>query len=503
MHFINNHYHQNHSSSSPMASRELHFLLVPLLSQSHLIPFTEMAKVIASHGVNVTIVLTPLNATRFSNVLDQANALNLKIQFLSLPFPSHEVGLPQGCENMDTLPSPECFPLFFEASIMLQKPLEKWLTELETIPSCIISDFCLPWTANVASKFKIPRIVFHAISCFSLSCSQHINLSGVLEKVTSMSEPFLVPGLPDKIEFTKAQLPEEMKQVKDLNSALDQFKAAEASAEGILVNTFLELEPMYVKGYEQVVRKIWCIGPLSLSGKLISKRSETSDQLSIEEEPEWLKFLNSNKPSSVIYVCFGSLYHLSAPQSTELALGLEASNQPFIWAIGKSNYSRELQKWLAEENYEERIKGRGVIIRGWAPQVQILSHPATGGFLTHCGWNSTLEGVSAGLPMITWPLSAEQFYNEKLIVQVLKIGVRIGVEASVEPTETEKGGGGVGEIVRKEDISKAINELMDKGEQRRERAKELGERAREAVEEGGSSHWNCKLFIQHVMGRAC
>lgn len=80
------------------------------------------------------------------------------------------------------------------------------------------------------------------------------------------------------------------------------------------------------------------------------------------------------------------------------------------------------------------------MIWGWAPQVLILSHPAIGGFLTHCGWNSTLEGVCAGVPMITWPLFAEQFYNEKFIVQVLRIGVRVGAEYAVKWGEEEKFG---------------------------------------------------------------
>nr|UZQ19740.1 UDP-glycosyltransferase 73C3-1 [Gleditsia microphylla] len=474
-------------------TRQLHFLLVPLMSQSHLIPFTEMAKVISSHGVRVTIVLTPLNAARFNKVIDQANASNLKIHFLSLPFPCLEAGLPEGCENIDTLPSPESLPLFFAASNMLKEPVEKWLMELETLPNCIVSDLCLPWTSNVASKFNIPRVVFHGISCFTLLCSHNINNSKVLERVTSMSEPFLVPDLPDRIELTKAQLPEATIQA---SKAWDQFKTAELSAQGVLINTFEELETMYVKGYEKVVRKIWSIGPLSLSDKLISQRFGMGGNDSIHES-ECLNFLNSNKPRSVIYVCFGSLGRLQASQLMELALGLEASNHPFIWVIKQNDYSSELKKWLVEESFQERMKGRGLIIKGWAPQVQILSHAATGGFLTHCGWNSTLEGVCSGVPMITWPMFAEQFFNEKLIVQVLKTGVSIGVEVS-----TEKAGG---VLVRREYVKKAIDQLMDKGdegEHRRNRARALGEMAHKAVEEGGSSHLNCKSFIQHIMDQA-
>ncbi|KAJ1376400.1 UDP-glycosyltransferase family, conserved site [Sesbania bispinosa] len=454
-----------------------------------------MAKLLAANGVTVTLVLTPLNAARFNKVIDQAKASNLKIQFLVLPFPCLEAGLPEGCENMDSLPSPEYRSLFFAASNMLQEPLEKWLSELETVPSCIVSDVCLPWTSIVASKFKIPRVVSHFVSCFSLLCSHSIKSSRVLESVTSMSEKFVVPDLPDRIEFTKAQLPDAMKRdATAWKQAVQQFKAAELSSQGILVNTFEELESMYVRGYEKVAKKVWCIGPLSLHDKKFGNKASMD-----ESESECLNFLNSNKPCSVIYVCFGSMSHLSSSQLKELALGLEASNHPFIWVIGKKDCSDELEKWLKGENFEERNKGRGFIIRGWAPQVQILSHLATGGFLTHCGWNSTLEAVSAGVPMIAWPMFAEQFYNEKLIVQVLKIGVRIGVEAVVSQMETEKG---EEVLVKMEDVKKAIEQLMEQGgegEQRRNRAREMKEMAHKAVEDGGSSTSNCKSFIQHIV----
>ncbi|AES81940.1 putative flavonol 7-O-beta-glucosyltransferase [Medicago truncatula] len=486
-----------------MASQtnQQHFLLIPLMSQSHLIPFTEMAKLFASNGVTVTIVLTPLNAARFNMVIDQAKSSNLKIQFQLLPFPCVEAGLPKGCENMDTLPSPKYQPLFFAACNMLKEPLENWLSGLEKLPSCIVSDICLPWTSNVASKFNIPRVVFHAISCFTLLCSHNISLSKVHEKVDSMSTPFVVPDLPDTIEFTKAQLPEVMKQdSKAWKGAIDQFKESELSAQGILVNTFEELEKVYVRGYEKVAKKVWCIGPLSLHDRLTFNKFGKDDKGFIDDsETKCLKFLISNKACSVIYACFGSLSFIPTSQLKELALGLEASNHPFIWVIGKNDCSIELEKWLKEENFEERTKGKGVIVKGWAPQVEILSHPSTGGFLSHCGWNSTMEAISSGVPMITWPMFAEQFFNEKLIVQVLKIGVRIGVEAFVDPMEIYKG---EKVLVKKEDVKRAIENLMEngvEGEQRRNKAKEIKDMAYKAVEDGGSSDSNCKLFIQEKL----
>jgi hypothetical protein len=210
-------------------------------------------------------------------------------------------------------------------------------------------------------------------------------------------------------------------------------------------------------------------------------------------------WLDSKKPRSVIYACLGSLCRLVPAQLIELGLGLEASNQPFIWVIktGDQRYLEELEEWLVKERFEERIKGRGLLIKGWAPQVLILSHPAVGGFITHCGWNSTLESVCSGVPMITWPLFAEQFFNEKLVVEVLRIGIKVGVEIPVRWGDEEK----VGVLVKKDGVEKAIAMLMDggeEGEKRREKAKELGEVAKKALEKGGSSQLNMSFLIEDI-----
>ncbi|XVF55572.1 hypothetical protein PTKIN_Ptkin06aG0046800 [Pterospermum kingtungense] len=464
-----------------------HFLLVPLMSQSHLIPFTDMAKALAHHGQQVTIVMTPLNAARFkAATMDYAMNFNLKIQFLSLPFPGQELGLPKDCENMDSLPSLDLSTKFFQASSMLQEPLNKWLQDLhESLPSCIISDICFPWTSELAFKFNIPRIVFHTVSCFTLLCSHSIKHYKVLDSVKSDSELVLVPNVPDRVEFTKAQMPEHEKQISDndLKNLVSKFKEAEVSASAVLVNSFEEVESEYVKAYQKFVNNLWCIGPLPLFNETTS---------TFIDDHGSLNWLNSQKPSSVLYVCFGSLSRMWCQQLIELGLGLEASNCPFIWTIKEGDYTPELEKWFKEQRFEERIKGRGLIIRGWAPQVRILSHPSTGGFLTHCGWNSTLEGVSSGLPMITWPMFAEQFYNEKFIVQVLKIGVRIGVDVPMKAEVL---------MVKMEDVKKAVKQLVDggdEGEGRRRRAKKLGDMAKRAVQNGGSSHLNVTLLIEHV-----
>jgi len=115
-----------------------------------------------------------------------------------------------------------------------------------------------------------------------------------------------------------------------------------------------------------------------------------------------------------MHVNLGSLNRLAPSQLIELGLGLEASSRPFIWVIRGGYKREEMEKLLSKDGFEERVKGRGFLIWGWAPppQVLILSHPAIGGFSTHCGWNTTVEGICAGVPMVTWPLFTEQFFNE-------------------------------------------------------------------------------------------
>ncbi|XP_057983466.1 UDP-glycosyltransferase 73D1-like [Malania oleifera] len=478
---------------------QLHFVLIPLMAQGHMIPMIDMAKLLAERGVIVTIVTTPLNASRFAPIVKRAVESGLPIQVSELPFPCQEAGLPVGCESLDIVPSRDLIRNFYFAIGKLQRPLEQYLQEQKPPPSCIISDKYLAWTLQTAQKFRIPRIVFHGTCCFSLLSSHNIKLYNAQNSVILNSEKFLVPGMPQKIEITKAQLPGEFVSQADIDDIRGPIREAELASYGVVVNSFSELEPQFVEGYRNALnKKVWCIGPVSLYSKAHSDKFERGNRASIEEK-ECLGWLDSKKPCSVIYACFGSQCRLVASQLIELGLGLEASNHPFIWVIKtEESMIAELEEWLKENKFEERINGRGLLIKGWAPQVLILSHKAIKGFLTHCGWNSTIEGICFGVPMITWPLFAEQFLNEKLIVEVLRIGVRIGVELPTRWGEEEK----VGVLVKSEDVEQAIKRLMDgaeEGENRRKRARQLGEKAKETMEEGGSSHLGITLLIEDII----
>ncbi|XVE90416.1 hypothetical protein DITRI_Ditri20bG0076200 [Diplodiscus trichospermus] len=471
----------------------LHFVLFPFMAQGHMIPMIDFARLLAQQGIIITIVTTPRNAVRFKPILDRDIESGLSIRLVELPFPCVESGLPEGCENFDMLPSLGLAFKLLQAANKLQEPVHKLLEDLRPRPSCIISDSLLTYTLNMAVLFQIPRVVFSGISCFCLLCLYNLHCSKIHEHITSESHYFSLPNMPDKVEFTKSQLPLVLND-RNVKEFLEQTAETDLASYGVVVNTFEELEPGYVREYKKARGcKVWCVGPVSLCNKDGLDRSQRGNKASVDEN-QCQRWLDSQKPGHVIYVCLGSFSDMKPSQLIELGLGLEASNRPFIWVMRGTAASEEVEKWILEDGFKERTKGRGLVIRGWAPQVMILSHRAIGGFLTHCGWNSIIEAVTAGVPLITWPLFGDQFCNEKLVVQLLRIGVRIGVEKPITR----------GEEVKKEDVKKAIERLMEEeeeGEERRKRAKNLGEMAEKALQIGGSSHLNITQLIKEIMQR--
>ncbi|KZV15226.1 hypothetical protein F511_28575 [Dorcoceras hygrometricum] len=450
---------------------QLNFLLVPLMAPGHVIPMIDMAKMLARHGVNVTIMLTPLNFNRFSSVVNRAAMSGLPIRLLQIRFPSEEAGLPAGCESADTLPSYQLLHNFFTAIKLLQAIVEEKMEEIDPVPSCVICDKHLPWMAESCEKFEIPRISFDGMSCFTQLVMHNLYVSNI-HKTVPDTVPFLVPGLPDEIEFTKLQLPGLFNpRSNQLGDFREQVRITESQAYGVVVNSFEELEKEYVDEFKKIRGgKVWSIGPLSLSNDGNLDRAERGNQASIDAAQcsEWL---DSRPPASVIYACLGSLARLSAAQFVELALGLEASNHPFILVVNSGSETEEIDEWISDQGFEERTRDQCLLIRGWAPQVLILSHPAVGGFMTHCGWNSTLEAICAGVPMVTFPLFAEQFLNEKLVVQVLKIGVGLGLGSRIAVNLWEKDT--PENKVTRDRIQAAVEMTMDQGE-RRESHKSFG-----------------------------
>uniref|UniRef100_A0A6P4AE98 Glycosyltransferase n=1 Tax=Ziziphus jujuba TaxID=326968 RepID=A0A6P4AE98_ZIZJJ len=472
----------------------VHVLFFPLMAQGHILPTIDMSKLFAQRGVKTTIITTPLNAPLFTKTIEKSHNSNLQISLKVIEFPAKEAGLPEGVENLDLVTNMESTWKFFNAISLLQHTLDHLLQELR--PQGLVADMFFPWATDIASKYGIPRIVFHGTSFFSMCATDSLVRHQPHKNVSSETDPFVLPGLPDRIELVKTQIPDNARggsEDDNFKKLLQSAKEAEKRSFGILVNSFYELEPAYADHYRNVLgKKAWHIGPVSLCNKNVEDKAQRGKTSSIDEHT-CLKWLNSKKPKSVAYVCFGTMSNFSASQLHEIAMGLEASGQEFIWVVKKQKGDEDEKETWVPEGFEKRIGNKGLIIRGWAPQVLILDHEAVGGFVTHCGWNSALEGISAGLPMVTWPIFADQFNNEKLITDVLRIGVGVGARKWIRL---------VGDFVKREQIEKAVKEIMvgKRAEEMRSRANKLGEMARKAVEEGGSSYSDMGNFIEELKG---
>jgi len=324
--------------------------------------------------------------------------------------------------------------------------------------------------------------------------------------LSSDSEPFLVPNLPDRIEMTMSQLPPFLRNASEVPERVRAIKQLEEKSFGTLINSFYDLEPAYADLVKtKWGKKAWIVGPVSFSSRTKEDKTERGKPPTVDER-KCLNWLDSKEPSSVLYVSFGSLARLPPEQLMEIAYGLEASDQSFVWVVGNILYNPSENKengsgnWLPE-GFEERMRetGKGLVLRGWAPQLLILEHAAIKGFMTHCGWNSTLEGVSAGVPMITWPLTAEQFSNEKLITEVLKIGVQVGSREWWGWNGEWKG------LVGREKVEVAVRKLMEESveaEEMRRRVKGLAGKAARAVEEGGTSYADAQALIHELQAHA-
>ncbi|GAB4835086.1 hypothetical protein Ancab_039420 [Ancistrocladus abbreviatus] len=424
-----------------LEGHRLHVFIFPLLAHGHMIPTLDIARLFTARGAKIAIATTPLNAPIFTKAIETSKAeINVEVY----KFPAKEAGLPQGVENYEYVNTMEMATKFFKAIEMHQETLEQLLNEFK--PSCLVADLFFPWATDVADKFGIPRLVFHGSNFFSFCVEENLKLYEPYKDIASDNEVFVVPNLPDEIKLTIAQLPEHLLPdvETDLSKLVDRCIEAERKSYGVIMNRFCELESAYVDYCGKVRgRRVWPLGPVSLCNRNIEDKVQRGKKASVDEY-ECLQWLDSKEPNSVIYVCFGSI--------TKGSMDQEADDQ----------------EWLPKD-FEKRMEGKGLIIRGWAPQVLILDHEATGGFVTHCGWNSMLEGIAAGVSMVAWPVFAEQVYNEKLVTRVPK---------------TEK----------------AVKQIMvgEEAEEVRDRAEKLREMARRAVEEGGSSYYELSALIQEL-----
>ncbi|KAH9316399.1 hypothetical protein KI387_025026, partial [Taxus chinensis] len=360
--------------------------------------------------------------------------------------------------------------------------------------TCIVSDSYMSCTAEVAANLGVPRVIFW--TCCTANSIAQTNANFLLsqghipvKEGDLISKDKLITCLPGKIPPIRptdiVSFYREQHVSETIYSAFLYESHMQNIADYILVNTFEELEGgkdaqtgLSINGCPALA-----IGPVSLPNFLEGRNSMYSMW---EEDKTCLQWLDAQPKGSVIYVSFGSIAIKSKKQLHELALGLEGSGYPFLWVL-RSDIA-EGKSMELPEGFKERTKDRSLVV-SWTKQLEVLSHPSIGGFLTHNGWNSTLEAISMGVPMIGWPYFSDQFINCRFAKDVWKVGLDFeGVDAN-----------GL-KLVTKQEVENTLKDLIEGfiGKEMLRNITILKDVAAKAVKPGGTSSTNLDTFVEDM-----
>ncbi|XP_059448400.1 phloretin 4'-O-glucosyltransferase-like [Corylus avellana] len=455
------------------------FLLVTFPVQGHINPGLQFAKRLIRLGAHVT----------FATSVSARRRMTKTPTFDGLSFATFSDGYDNGVKPGDDV----------EHYISeLRRSGSKTLTQLivssadEGCPfTGLVYTLLLPWAAEVARELHLPSALLWIQPATVLDIYYYyFNGYGdvIRNNSNDLSCSIQLPGLPS---LTSRDLPSFLLASNLYAVALptfqEQLEALEKESKPrILVNTFDALEPEALRAIEKF--NLIGIGPLIpsafLDGKDPSDNSFGGDLF--QSSKDYIEWLNSKPKSSVIYVSFGTVSELTKRQTEEVARGLLGCGRPFLW-VTRANENGE-EKFMSCKG---ELEQKGMIVP-WCCQVEVLSHPSLGCFVTHCGWNSTLESLGCGVPVVAFPQWSDQGTNAKLIEDVWKTGVRV--------TVNEDG------IVEGYEIKRCLELVIGeggRGEDIRRNAMKWKALAGEAAREGGSSYNNLKAFVDEITQDGC
>ncbi|XP_050907654.1 7-deoxyloganetin glucosyltransferase [Lathyrus oleraceus] len=476
--------------------RKPHAVLTPFPAQGHINALLKLAKLLHLKGFHITFVNTEYNHKR----LLKSRGSNSFDGFTDFTFET----IPDGLTPMDgdgdgdvTQDAPSLFHsimtkmhIFFGE--LLTRLHESAIAGLVPPVTCIVSDFYMPFTIQAAEDHALPILLFSPTSACTLLSILHSRT--LIEKglMPLKDESYRTNGYLDtKVDCIPGLHNFRLKDLfdliitTDLNDIMFEFfihvtdRVHRASA--IVFNTFNELESDVLQALSSMLPSLYTIGPLPLLLNQIGHNHLQSLGSNLwKEDTKCIDWLESKEPESVIYVNFGSIAVLTPEQLLEFAWGLANSKKPFLWII-RPDLVIGGSVVLSSECVNE-ISDRG-LIASWCPQEKVLNHPSIGGFLTHCGWNSTTESICAGVPMLCWPFLADQPTNCRFIYNEWEIGMEIDSN------------------VKRDEVEKLINELMlgDKGKRMRKKVMQLKKKAKESTSPGGSSYMTFDKVIEEVL----
>lgn len=466
-----------------------HICLLASPGMGHLIPVVELGKrLVAHHDVQVTVfVVASHDDASNSNVHAVPNNNNL-FNVVTLPL-----------ANISGLVNPDA-SLGEKILVLMHKSLPALRSAISAMkfrPTALIVDFFGTEAMDVADEFGLLKYMFIASNAWFLACFIHapaIDKKLLTDEHFNLEKPMELPGcMPVRFQDSLELFLHPNEPIFDFISSIGMKMSL---SDGILVNTWDDLEPKTLGSLRDdnllgrvCKAPVYAIGPLVRSPDVASPSTKTSPSDSRVIILDWL---NEQPSQSVIYVSFGSGGTLSAKQMTELAWGLELSQQRFIWVVRPpvendvsgsyltvvdNNSAGKLEDYLPH-GFLTRTDKVGLVVPEWAPQAEILAHPSVGGFLSHCGWNSTVESIVNGVPMIAWPLYAEQKMNATMLTEEIGVAFR----SKELPTES---------LVTRQEIEMLVRKIMVDKEGHssiRVRAMELKYGAQKATSNSGSSY---------------
>ncbi|CAL0330771.1 unnamed protein product [Lupinus luteus] len=446
--------------------KSLEVLMVSMPLQGHINPMLNLAKHLISKGVHVTVATTEDARHRM-----QQNLQNTKVEFeffsdgLALDFDRSDT---EALVNSLKLQGSKNF------SILLTN-----LTEVHNY-SCVIINPFVPFAIDVVADHGIPCALLwiQASALYSIYYRYYKNIDH-FPNLEDPNEKVHLPSLPviDVRDLPSFMLPSSPRHfwnlLNDLFKSLDKVKR-------VLCTSFYEIEVEIVNSMDSLT-PIYPIGPL-VSPFLLGEKETNNFKLDIlSTEDSCIEWLDNKPPSSVIYVSFGSITILSQKQMNNFASALKNSNKSFLWVIRSHGSNNSSGPELPLEFLEE-TKGRGLVVK-WSPQEKVLMHPSVACFISHCGWNSTIETLVTGVPVICYPDWTDQRTNAVLIENVFKNGVNLKCDED--------------RVASTEEIERCIREVMEgpSSLKIKNRAIEIKESARKSLQEGGTSHQNLDKFV--------
>ncbi|KAG6690874.1 hypothetical protein I3842_10G034200 [Carya illinoinensis] len=471
--------HHDHDGLNDLNKAEVAVVLVPFPAQGHLNQLLHLCRLLLPYNIPVHYAGTAIHNSqamvRIHGWDPNSSVSNSSIHFHDLTIPTFLSPPPNPSA---AIKFPAHLQPLFDASLHLREPFAALLRELSSKARrvIVINDSMMAYV--VQDVINIPNAesyTFHSVSAFTCFLFLWDSMANILDSEVNAKIPIDNPSLDGC--FTTEFL--------DFITSQHEFQKWNS---GSLYNTCRVVEGAYVDLLEKIDggKKHWAIGPFN-PVRIPEKTS--SSNIGRDKCLEWL---DKQAPNSVIYVSFGTTTAMEDEQIEELAIGLEQSEQKFIWVLRDADkgdvFNGDVRKAGLPKGFEERLKKRGMVVREWAPQLEILSHPSTGGFLSHCGWNSCIESITMGVPIAAWPIASDQPRNTVLITELLEVGIVVKDWSRRE------------QLVKSTTVEKAVKLLMasKEGHAIRKRAADLGGAVRRSMDKGGVSRMELDSFIAHI-----